>query len=68
MGSTISKFFPHLFYDTTRLALTAGSHLQSGQCPGRLEVRSEACSALSLKPKQGYLIALTNMDTERTKT
>ena len=27
------------------------SHSQSGQCPGRLEARSEACSALSLKPK-----------------
>ena len=30
------------------------SHSQSGQCPGRLEARSEACSALSLKPKQDY--------------
>ena len=29
-------------------------HSQSGQCPGRLEARSEACSALSLKPKQDY--------------
>ena len=28
---------------------------QSGQCPGRLEARSEACSALSLKPKQDYI-------------
>ena len=27
------------------------SHSQSGQCPGRLEARSEACSGLSLKPK-----------------
>ena len=36
-----------------RLALTGGSHSQSGQCPGRLEARSEACSALSLKAKQG---------------
>ena len=26
------------------------SHSQLGQCPGRLEARSEACSALSLKP------------------
>ena len=31
------------------------SHSQSGQCPGRLEATSEACSALSLKPKQDYL-------------
>ena len=31
-------------------ALTPG-HSQSGQCPGRLEARSEACFALSLKPK-----------------
>jgi len=28
-----------------------GSHSQSGQCPGRIEVRSEACFALSLKPE-----------------
>ena len=42
----------------TSPALTAGSHSQSGQCPGRLEARSEACSALSLKPKQDYLISL----------
>ena len=36
------------------------SHSQSGQCPGRLEARSEACSALSLKPKQPiHLISLT---------
>ena len=35
------------------------SHSQSGQCPGRLEARSETCSALSLKPKQDYFIFLT---------
>ena len=35
------------------------SHSQSGQCPDRLEARSEACSALSLKPTQDYLISLT---------
>ena len=35
------------------------SHSWPGQCPGRLEVRSEACFALSLKPKQDYLISLT---------
>ena len=29
------------------------------QSPGRLEARSEACSALSLKPKEDYLISLT---------
>ena len=34
------------------------NHSQLGQCPGRLEARSEACSALSLKPKQDYLISL----------
>ena len=33
------------------------SHSQLGQCPGRLEARSKACSALSLKPKQDYLIS-----------
>ena len=57
-GSTISRFLPHLIYDATSLALTAGTHSKSGQCPGRLEARSEACSALSLKPKQDYLISL----------
>ena len=35
------------------------SHSWSGQCPGRLEARSEACFVLSLKPKQDYLISLT---------
>ena len=40
---------------SSSFALTAGSHSQSGQCPGRLEARSEAFSALSLKPKQDYL-------------
>ena len=40
-------------------ALTPG-HSQSGQCPGRLEARSEACSALSLKPKQDYLFNFPN--------
>ena len=30
-------------------------HYESGQHPGRLESRSEACSALSLNPKQDYL-------------
>ena len=40
------------------LALTAGRHSQSGQCPGRLEARSEVCSVSSLKPKQDYSISL----------
>ena len=31
-----------------------------GQCPGRLEVRSEAYSALSLKPNQDYLFNFPN--------
>ena len=35
------------------------SHSWSGQCPGRLQARSEVCSALSLKPKQDYLISVT---------
>ena len=34
-------------------------HSESGQCPGRLEARSAAHSAWSLKPKQDYLISLT---------
>ena len=33
---------------------SAHSYSQSGHCPHRLEARSEACSALSLKPKQDY--------------
>ena len=49
--STISRFLPHLIYGTTGLAMTADSHSKSGQCPGMLEARSEACFALSLKPK-----------------
>ena len=40
--------------------LTAGSHSQSGQCPGKLEAKSEACSAVSLKPKQDYLFNFPN--------
>ena len=36
------------------------SHSQSGQCPGWLEERSEACSALSLKSKQDYLFNFPN--------
>jgi len=36
-------------------------HSQSGQCPGRLEARPEACVALSLKPKQDYLFYFPNM-------
>ena len=35
-------------------------HSQPGLCPGRLEARSEACSALSLKPEQDYLISLAH--------
>ena len=29
-------------------------HSMSGQCPGRWKARSQACSALSLKPEQDY--------------
>ena len=36
--------------------------LISGQCPGRLEARSEDCSALSLKPKQDYLFNFPSRD------
>ena len=32
----------------------------SGHCPDRLEARSEAYSALSLKPKQDYLFNFPN--------
>ena len=39
---------------------THSGHCQSGQCPGRLEARSQACSALSLKPKQDYLFTFFN--------
>ena len=53
-GSTIVRFLPYLIYGAASLALIAGSHSQSGHCPCRLEVRSEDCSALSLKPKQDY--------------
>ena len=53
------KISPHFIYGAANLALTAGSHSQSHRSPGRLEARSEACSALFLKPKQDYLISLT---------
>ena len=43
-----------------RVLLTAGSHSQSGQSPDRSEARSEACSALSLKPKQDYSFNFPN--------
>ena len=59
-GPTISRFLPHLIYGATRLALTAGSHSQSEQRLGRLEARSEACSAFSLKPKQDYSFNFPN--------
>ena len=36
------------------------SHSQSGKCPGRLEARSEVCSALSLKTKQDNLFNFPN--------
>ena len=39
------------------------SHSQSGQCPGRLEARSEICSALSLKPIQDYSLNFPNTGT-----
>ena len=58
--STISRFLPRLIFGAASPALTAGSHSQSGQCPGRLEARSEACFALSLKPKQDYLFNFPN--------
>ena len=53
------KISPHFICGVASLALTAGSHSQSHSSPGRLEARSEFCSALSLKPKQDYLISLT---------
>ena len=36
------------------------SHSQSGQCSARLEARSEACSASSLKPKQDHSFNFPN--------
>ena len=60
-GSAISKSFPDLIYGAASLALITGSHSQSltVRAGSRLETRSEACSALSLKSKQDYLISLT---------
>ena len=48
------KIHPPSTYGAARLALTAGGEgtPRTGQCPGRLEARSEACSAFSLKPEQ----------------
>ena len=58
-GSTISRFLPRIIYGAASLALTKAV-TQSGHCPDRLEARSEAYSALSLKPKQDYLSSLTD--------
>ena len=46
--SPISSMVLHILH--TMQAVTR-RYSQSGQCPGRLEARSEACSASSLKPK-----------------
>ena len=52
-GPTVSRSIPYVICGATWFALSRQSgHSQSGQCPGRLEARSEACSAWSLKPKQ----------------
>ena len=59
-GSTISRFIRHLIFGAVSLAFTAGSHSQSGQCPRRLEARSEDCCVLSLKPKQDYSFNFPN--------
>ena len=61
-GSAVSGLRPHLICDAASPALTAvsPSHSQSGQCPGKLEARSQACSALSLKLKQDYLFTFFN--------
>ena len=48
-----------IYLSCTQVLHSARSHSQSGQCPGRLEARSEACSVSSLQPKQDYLISLT---------
>ena len=40
-------------------AVTHG-HSQPEQCPGRLDARSEACSALSRKPKQDFFFFFFN--------
>ena len=56
--STISRFVPYLIYMVHSQWAVIHNHSQLGQRPGRLEARSEACSALSLKPKEDYLISL----------
>ena len=56
------KIFPTFYLWCCSLALTSGSHSQSGQCPGRLYESSETCSALSLKPKQDYIFNFPNKD------
>ena len=48
-GSAVSQDSSHI-----SSVLLEVLHSQSGQCPGRLEPRSGACSALSLRPKQDY--------------
>ena len=58
-GVQQSQHSSHLTYGAASLALTAGRHSQSGQCPGRWDARSEACSALTLKPED-YLFNFPN--------
>ena len=64
-SSTVSRFIPYLYsYLWCRKACTnsrQSGHSQSGQCPGRLEARSEDCSAFSLKPEQDYLFNFPNI-------
>ena len=56
------KIHPSSTYGATRLALTAGGQgiHRTGQRPGKLEARPEACSALSLKPKQDNVLNFPN--------
>ena len=54
------KISPPSYLRCCKACISAGSRSQSGQCPGRLEARSEACSALSLQPKQDYLFNFPN--------
>ena len=52
-GPNSLRSIPYVICGATWFALSRQSgHSQSGQCPGRLEARSEACSAWSLKLKQ----------------
>ena len=61
-GCNNFKIHPPSTYGATRLHSQQAVRAihRTGLCPGKLEARSEACSALSLKPKQDNVLNFPN--------